>query len=392
MLYRDVPGRTVADSGAAQVLDRAAHEAPARWLLVASRMLRALLPILIIAWSVPALAEPTPISLSTKMSYRGYAAVAGSPSGALVTWEQIAPSGPDDRPREIYGAVVGEGGKLVVAPVKLLDGGLAANHLQAIWNGTSFTLAICSEDQRKLVWGTVSADGKFAKQGEQTVTGRGTLFCNAISAQGGKVGVVATDKDEQYGANDRLLSRKCTSTRYDISGTKAIAGKPMKLCEVYGADAGWAIGSDPKEKDQIVTGAGKLVASPPLYVGQQYAVSFGGKPLVRLRATRGTILMGVLDASFKKPTKIKLDKTPIDADGNTIILALPNDRFALIQGAYEPTRHTNVAVFNVAGKAAGALALGDDKHAFGLCAPLATSSLACVAVGDDVQAIVVPLP
>jgi hypothetical protein len=365
-------------------------------------MRRALITASIVAWWLPVAAAPAPVVLSSNMNYRGYMAVAGGPPGALVAWEQIALSGPDDRPREIRAALIGDTGKLVVAPVKLFDGGLGGNEMHAIWNGKTFTLAICNdawddaadrEAHRKLVWGEVAANGTFIKRGEQNVPGRGSFFCSALHMEGDKIIIVATDKREQYGAHDNLLSRTCTSTRYDITGTRAIAGKPMQLCEVYAADAGWTIGRDAKDKDRIVTGTGKVLAPPLLYVGQPAAASLGGKLLVRLRSPRTAIVMGLLAPPFKKRTQLTLDKSPIDADGNTGVVALQGDRFALIQGAHQPRPHTNIAVFDLAGRATGAQEVGDDKHGFGLCAPLGTASLVCAGGGDDdVEAVVVPLP
>lgn len=286
---------------------------------------------------------------NTQQSHSAEPFVAAGPSGFAVVWEEQAPKG--DRKRRIQAAVIDDAGKVVAGPKALIDGGALPNDLIAVWNGASYTVAVCNGSwggKQKIVWGELAADAAFTKQGEKTFDASDEFFCRAATLSDGKVTIVVTTRSETFDDNDERTSRDCKMWRATIDGTKLSVSKPAKLCWSEATDDKWIAGKDPKDRLVFVDGKGKATIGKLAALSSDARIVRGAAGFLAVAMAKQGMELLSLQAPFKKPAKTTaLEKGPFNIIQVTSIFALPGDGIGLVA----PTpKGLEVALYKADGK------------------------------------------
>lgn len=226
-----------------------------------------------------------------------------------------------------------------VMPKKLLDGGGEPSELSAAWNGTAWTIAVCNpawgvdNDDAMLVWGELTTDGTFTRQGEHSFgAGAGSLHCSQLRIDNGTPYLYASVRDGDH----------CESRRFELVGRAPVIGPPRPVCRVW-ADAGGAVfGPDPTGKAAMIDREGE--ASRAAVTAES---DVAGPTVV----TRSQATIRFWTAPFKKPARtLTLPGTPIDLTGGAAVYAMRDGGVALVQAVYGKEPHYAAAWFDKRGK------------------------------------------
>jgi len=239
-------------------------------------------------------------------------AIAVGRASALVVWEEVSTHGQ----REVHA-----GFGYFTGSRKLLDSGGEPSELAVAYNGTGWTVAVCSNawgiDNRAalVVWGEVDDDGRFTKQGEHSFGSHGVaLACSKMWIEHGKPVMWVATRDEH-----------CEAHQLDLA-TGAL-GKPRKLCRVWAAVGDDAFGIDEAGKPAHVDGLGTVTRA---------AVTAESDVRGTTIVTREQATVRTWAAPFKRPAHaVTLPKYPIDTTAPAEVLATA-DGVVLVQRHQEP--------------------------------------------------------
>lgn len=263
-------------------------------------------------------AAADPLTVAATPSTHDGIAVAGGGPGWLVLWETSGLQ------RSIGGAIVARDGKLAKPARKLLDRAGHPDQLLAVWNGHGWTVATCNDTgtHTELSWGVVAANGAYTAKGTYSFGPTGlSVMCAAPTLEGGHVSIYAARRDYHFVATDPPT--RCTAWRIDITGSKAVVGKPHDLCTVWAAVGDIAFGDDSRHRPSLDDGHGRHARA---------AVTRGSDVTGTTVVTRLQRSLQMWSAPFMKPARtIHLPTMPIDSDELTSITALPGGRVALRQ-------------------------------------------------------------
>lgn len=176
--------------------------------------------------------------ISTAHGLHDSIAIAAGDKGALVTWDEQATIGGQ---RSVAAAVVNEYGYSSIP--RLIDGGGEPDQISAVWTGEAWTVAICNDAwgpdnrERMLVWGEVSTDGTFTRQGEEHFgPTSGALHCSNLQVAGGVPYLYVATHDEH-----------CAARRVEL-GPAARFGPVRPLCNVWGGIGDVLFGIDEHDR------------------------------------------------------------------------------------------------------------------------------------------------
>jgi hypothetical protein len=344
-----------------------------------------------------AAAAPAPFAVTrTQQSHRGGIGVAAGPAGWAIAWEEIAPTGADERPRTIHAAIVGDGGTITTVATPLWSARTGPSEELVAWNGSSFTVVVCSDAWNQgehIVWGELTPAGAFTPRGDLSWD-KGALYCAEARAVGDHVEVIVASDNTAYGAYDQILSRTCAVYRVALRGDHGTIAKAAPLCTSEAAGDTWIAGEDAKNRFAVADAKGKA-AAPRLAIAPHGVFAFAAGPVVVVpeKDFKSSDLVPI-DPKTKKPgTPVRID--PIagnDPGANANGFTLPGDRVALVSYG----NPQGLAIVDARGKVlANPTWAGSSPAA---CAARG-GALLCTWYADDhdttageVYAIVVPLP
>ncbi len=340
--------------------------------------------LLLLAWlmgiSARAAAEPTPFALTATQQRHELPTVVAGPHGWLVAWQELAPSGPDDRPWKLAAAIVDERGAIAV-PASVLTAGARADELHAAWNGKTFTIVTCAGTKPRIAWGELALDGTYTPRGEELIAGHVNAFTCAVVNDAGHVVVIATSRAEKRGGHEQVVWKTCKTRRVVLDGERASVGPENRLCFVWAAEGEWMLGPDAKDHPMLVDSGGKTVRLALEALG---ATAAAGTFATRTAAEDDRHLaIQWLAPPQPRPARAEtLDAGPFQPLQDLDVLALAGGGLAFV-GAGTGAERIAVAIYAADGKLVWSGGLGGKSAEYWSCAPGAQAVLC--AWTDDVH-------
>lgn len=329
---------------------------------------------------VPAIAaaDVRSLALTATQQRHELPTVVAGPHDFLVTWQETAPTGADDRPWRLAAAIVDDSGVIAV-PAKVLAEGPRADELHAVWNGKAFTIVTCAGTKPRIAWGELAIDGTYRPLGEELIAGHTNAFTCSVISEGGHVVVIATSRAERRGGHEQVIWKTCKTRRVVIDGERASVGAENRLCFVWAAEGAWMLGPDASDHALLVDSGGKSVK---LALDALGATTAGDTFVARTTADADTrVAIDWLAPPDAKPARqVTLDGGPFQPRQDVDVLALPNGRIALV-GAGAGADRIGLAIYAGDGKLAWSGGLGGKAAEYWACAP-GVRSVVCTWTDD----------